>query len=351
MRHLATVQTVLSLEPIPNADAIVVARVLGWAVVVKKGQFAVGDRIVYCEIDSLLPERPEFEFLRASSFKPAVDTAEFARPAGFRIKTARLRGQVSQGICLPLDVLPAGTASEIGAVVTDVLGIAKFESPPPVGMGGRVLGGFPGFLPKTDETRIQVLPGVLERYRGAVFGVTEKLDGTSFTAYLRGGRFGVCSRNLEPDPTDGTNLHAAAARRLELDRKMRAFRDAHGFDFAVQGEVIGPGIQGNKYGLRATELRVFNVLDLSAGRLLDRDRQAAAVAELGLTAVPDLGSITLAHTVDELVASAAGWSALNPRTKREGLVVRPFAEVYDADVGGRLSFKVINPQFLLAYDE
>src|SRR5262249_31729418 len=95
MRKLAIIQTVNAVEPMPNADAIEKVGVLGWWVVVKKGEHRPGNKIVYCEIDSLLPERPEFEFLRASSFKPAqVDaTVGTVLPAGFRIKTIKLRGQ------------------------------------------------------------------------------------------------------------------------------------------------------------------------------------------------------------------------------------------------------------------
>ena len=159
MRRLASIQTVNAVEPIPNADAIEKIRVLGWWVVAKKGEHKPGDKVVYCEIDSLLPERPEFEFLRASSFKPAQTDAAGAAilPAGFRIKTVKLRGQVSQGICFPLSILPPGAPTEEGADVTDLLGVRKWEPPLPVGMGGKVKGRFPGFLPKTDETRVQVL--------------------------------------------------------------------------------------------------------------------------------------------------------------------------------------------------
>jgi len=174
MRKLASIQVVNAAEPIANADAIERIRVLGWWVVVKKGEFKPGDRLVYCEIDSLLPERPEFEFLRANSFKPAVtdDAGVPVQPAGFRIKTVKLRGQVSQGICFPLSVLPPGAPTDEGADVTDALAVRKWEPPVPVGMGGRVKGGFPGYLPKTDETRVQVLEPVLERHRGKLFYVT-----------------------------------------------------------------------------------------------------------------------------------------------------------------------------------
>ncbi|WP_020469469.1 hypothetical protein [Zavarzinella formosa] len=122
MRKLASIQTVNAIEPIPNADVIEKVRVLGWWTVAKKGDHKPGDKLAYCEIDSLLPERPEFEFLRPSSFKP-VQTD----PAGFRIKTIKLRGQVSQGICFPLSILPPGTEVEEGTDVTDVLGVRKWE--------------------------------------------------------------------------------------------------------------------------------------------------------------------------------------------------------------------------------
>ena len=352
MRKLASIQSITALEPIPKADAIEVAHVLGWRVVVKRGEFRPGDHVVYCEIDSLLPIRPEFEFLRPNSFKAEiVEGGELRQRAGFRIKTVKLRGQVSQGICFPPSILPAGSPTEEGADVSELLGVIKYEPPVPAGMGGRVKGGFPGFLPKTDEIRVQVLESILERHRGRSFAITEKLDGTSFTAFLRAGEFGICSRNQWLDETDPTSVFARLAKSLDLPAKLAAARTRFGYDLAVQGEVIGPGIQGNKYALRAVTLRVFNVLDLDSGRLVDRANSGEVLSVAGLVPVPELGELTLIHTVDELVQFAIGVSALNPRTQREGIVLRPPVEEYDPDVGGRLSFKVINPQFLLTYDE
>ena len=353
MRKLASIQTVNAVESIPNADAIEKIRVLGWWIVVKKGEHQPGDRLVYCEIDSLLPERPEFEFLRASSFKPAQTDATGATilPAGFRIRTVRLRGQVSQGICFPLSILPPGSPTDEGADVTDLMGVLKWEPPLPVGMGGKVKGQFPGFLPKTDETRVQILEPVLERHRGKTFYVTEKLDGTSFTAFVRQGEFGICSRNLWMDETDESNLLVRVAKGMKLEEKLRVARERLGYDLAVQAEVIGPGIQKNKYGLPAVTLRVFSVLNVDAFRLLDHPAKMEALAEMGFEPVPQLGTIVLDHTVDQLVAFSEGVSDLNPKVQREGVVLRPLAEEYDEDVGGRLSFKVINPKFLLKYDE
>lgn len=353
MRKLASIQIVNGVEPIPGADAIERVRVLGWWVVAKKGEHRPGDRIVYCEIDSLLPERPEFEFLRASSYKPAQTDAAgtVTLPAGFRIKTVRLRGQVSQGICFPLSILPAGAPTDEGADVTDLLGVLKWEPPLPVGMGGKIKGPFPGFLPKTDETRVQVLESVLARNRGKTFYMTEKLDGSSFTAFLRQGEFGLCSRNLWMDEADESNVLARVAKSLRLEEKLRAARERLGFDLAIQAEVIGPGIQKNKYGLKEVTLRVFSVLNVDAYRLVDHPAKLAVLAEIGLESVPQLGTIALDHTVDQLVALSEGASALHPQVQREGIVLRPLAEEYDEEIGGRLSFKVINPRFLLKYDE
>jgi RNA ligase (TIGR02306 family) len=352
MRKLASIQTVTSIEPIPNADAIERFRVLGWWIVGKKGEVRVGDRIVYCEIDSLLPERTEFEFLRSNCFKPALlDGDTVLQRAGFRIKTIKLRGQVSQGICFPLAILPQDRSYEVGDDVTDLLGIIKYEPPAPVGMSGMIKGPFPGFLPKTDETRVQVLEHVLQQYRGQTFFITEKLDGTSFTAFLRDDQFGLCSRNLWLDETDSSNLFVRLAQTLNLPEKLRRIRDNFGFQPAIQGEVIGPGIQKNKYGLGHVDLRVFSLIDIDQYSLVDREIMLSAMEQAGLTSVPQLGEIVLGHTIDELVEMAIGRSQLNANAHREGLVFRPAQEVHEATLGGRLSFKVINPQFLLKYDE
>ena len=352
MRKLASIQTVNAAEPIPNADAIEKIRVLGWWVVVKKGEFQPGDKLVYCEIDSLLPERAEFEFLRPNCYKPAQTdgTGAIIQPAGFRIKTIKLRGQVSQGICFPLSILPAGTLTDEDTDVTEALTVRKWEPPQTFGMGGRVKGTFPGFLPKTDETRVQVLEKVIERHRGLTFYMTEKLDGTSFTAFLREGEFGVCSRNMLLDTTDEASVLVRVAKRLGLEERLRALSAARGFEVAIQGEVIGLGVQQNKYALPEVTLRVFNVFDVTAYRFLDHANMLAAVAEMGLEAVPQLGMVVLNHTVDELIALSEGTSVLNAKAQREGIVLRPLAEVEDPYLG-RLSFKAINPKFLLKYDE
>jgi len=164
-------------------------------------------------------------------------------------------------------------------------------------------------------------------------------------------QFGVCSRNLWMDETDAANMLVRVAKRLKLEDGLRAVQAQHGFEPAIQAEVIGPGIQKNKYELNEVSLRVFNVIDLGAGQFVDHAAALAIVQEMGLEAVPQLGTIVLNHSVDSLVAMSEGVSVLNRKVQREGIVLRPLVEEYDADLGGRLSFKAINPKFLLKYDE
>jgi len=318
----------------------------------QKGEFHVGDRVVYCEIDSLLPERDEFEFLRASCFKPAItDGDREIRRAGFRIKTVKLRGQVSQGICFPLEILPPAAPQQEGADVTEQLGIEKYEPPIPAGMTGRVKGGFPGFLTKTDETRVQLLEGALQRYRGKTFCVTEKVDGTSLTVFLRDGQFGICSRNQWLDESDDGNALIRLSRELKLEQGLKQIQTNCGFQPAIQGEVIGPGVQKNKYRLTAHALCVFNVFNIEEYRLVDHAQMLDVLDEVGLSSVPQLDSIVLNHTVDEFVELSKGVSVLNRKMQREGIVIRPPAEEHEPTIGGRLSFKVVNPNFLIKYDE
>ena len=352
MRQLASIQVIESVDPIPGADAIEKARVLGWNVVVKRGEHKPGDRVVYCEIDSLLPERPEFEFLRPSCYKSPIanGAGDVLLRGGFRIKTIKLRGQVSQGICFPLGVLPAGAPCEVGADVTDALGIVKWEMPEELGgVRGLPRSTFPIGIPKTDETRVQNLGGLLHACRGQTFVVTEKLDGSSFTAFVRGDEFGVCSRNQLLDPADMSHAFCVLAARLGLAEKMRAKQVNGVGDFAIQGEVIGPKIQGNKYGLDECRLYVFDGFWIAAGCHMSPFAQQGLTAEMGLLSVPDLGAFTLAHSIDEIVAMSEGKSVLNPKIEREGIVLRPLVPGFD-DRGNRVSFKAINPKFLLKYE-
>lgn len=227
MRQLATIRKIASIRPIKGADLIEVAQIDGWECVVQRGEFWVGERIVYIEVDSIVPERPEFEFLRDRKF---------------RVRTIKLRGQVSQGLVLPLSILPPGTSTNLGADVTDALGIKKYD--PETQQEAALLtrqpekpknpiirflmrfgwykklfvkpkrkGGFPDWIVKTDENRIQNLSTLfdIERKKGTKFSVTEKMDGQSATYFLRRlskrkYEFGVCSRNIRLGSPDNNSL-------------------------------------------------------------------------------------------------------------------------------------------------
>ncbi len=335
MRKLATIQKIKDLQPIAGADRIERATVLGWHVVVKKGDFQVGDYCVYCEIDSLLPEKPEFEFLR---------------PRKFRIKTVRLRKQISQGIAFPTSILDDYEDVEIkeGADVADLIGVKKYEPPIPITMGGNVKGAFPGFIPKTDEIRIQSMPDVLTRSenRGKRCYVTEKIDGTSATYYLKDGEFGVCSRNLELRESE-KNIHWIASRQYDLAARLRGLNQ----NIAIQVEIIGPKIQKNKYALAKPQLMVFNVFDINRYEFLSYEDFVSFTETLKLETVPILRDdyVLGQDDVDSLVRMSEGKSVVNPKILREGIVIRSVVETRDPEIG-RLSFKVINPLFLLKFE-
>jgi len=329
-RALAHIERIRSIEPIEGADKIEKSTILGWEVVIKKEEFKVGDLVVYIEIDSILPEREEFEFLRDRKF---------------RIKTIRLRGQVSQGIAFPLTILPDGIQIEEGLDVTEALNIHKYEPPIPAQLSGIVKGAFPSFIPKTDETRIQSVPDVLVRHKGKVFFISEKLDGTSATFYLRDGEFGVCSRNLELRETD-KNTFWIIARRDDIESKLKAC----GRNVAVQGEVIGPGIQKNRYKLKQPSLFIFNVFYIDNYKYADFKEFTEFAKNYRFDAVPILNTeYVLDNTVDELVELSKGTSTLNAEIQREGIVMRTLIECQDEELG-RLSFKVVNPEYLLKFE-
>ena len=330
MRQLASIQRIKALESIENADAILKATVLGWQLVVKKGDFEVGDLCVYCEIDSLMPNRPEFEFLK---------------PRGMRIRTVRLRGQISQGICFPLSILPKNAPNTEGSDVTELLDITKYEPPIPASLAGVMKGGFPSFIPKTDETRVQVLEDLLDKYKGEKCFVTEKLDGSSATYYVKNREFGVCSRNLELLES-ADNTYWKLARELDIENKLKSLNG----NFAIQGELIGEGVQGNKYALKGQKLFFFNVFNIDSYQYLGFEDFKNTLEMLNFDSVPILEKgYLLENDVPKLVEKALGKSVLKGDVHREGIVIRLLNEANESI--GRVSFKSINPEFLLKYND
>ena len=335
-RKMASIRAIDNIKPIEGADAIECAMIGGWSVVVKKGEFEVGQLAVYCEIDSWIPTE------LAPFLSKGKEPREFEGIKGERLRTVKLRGQLSQGLLLPLEPTCANIASELfeGLDVSFPLNIIKWERPMNAQLAGMARGNFPSLIPKTDQERVQNLTkeinnAIESRLR---FEVTEKLEGSSMTVYMIHGEFGVCSRNLDLKETEG-NSFWSTARRDDIEAKMRAV-DEH-WDFAIQGELIGPGIQGNIYKLSKPEFRVFDVYNIQTGGYLDPEARRALIDRMGLLHVPVLTTFMMAIPVADLLTLADGKSVMGDITGpwREGLVFK--------EANGGMSFKAISNKYLL----
>lgn len=333
MRKLASIQKIKNIEAIEGADAIEKASVLGWQLVIRKGEFNIGDLCVYIEIDSVLPDRPEFELIRAKSN---------------RIKTIKLRGQISQGICFPLSILPEGVDIVEDLDVTNILNVTKYEPPIPANLAAAMKGFFPSFMPKTDETRVQVLESFIVKYAGTACYITEKLDGSSATFYVKDKEFGVCSRNLDLLYNESNSMWKFAMEN-KLEEKLKALNK----NMAIQGEIIGEGIQKNKYKLKGQTVYFFNVFDVDAYKYLSLSETKFLLKELNLKMVPVVDeNYVLESSVENVIEKSKMKSLLNKDTIAEGIVIRPLEEIIDKFIlQGRISFKAINPDFLIKYDE
>ena len=332
MRKLARIEEITNIQPIEGADAIELAMIKGWNVVVKKNEFKIGDKCVYFEIDSFLPLKEEFEFLRKTSYKKLSDGTE-----GFRLKTIKFRGQISQGLALPVSILKEKQKDfKSGDDVSEITGVIKYEPPAPASLCGEIKGPHPSFFPKTDEERIQNLTEYYSGWHDLDFYVTEKLDGTSMSAYLNNGDFGICTRNNEIKE-DKSITYWKVAEELNLKEKLSSLP----YNAAIQGELIGEGIQTNFYKLRGQTVKFFDVFNIDEKRYLFYEELLATIKKLGLDIVPVTNEcFKLPKTVEELIRYADGKSTIKPEADREGIVLRTKKDK-------RVSFKVISNHFLL----
>ena len=341
-RKLASIRRVSEILPIEGADSIEIAKVDGWQCVVKKGDFKAGDIGVYFEIDSVLPEREEFEFMRARHF---------------RVRTIKLRKQLSQGLMMPLSIL-GNTGEEvfIGADVTQRLGVVKYEPAIPATLAGQIKGSFPAFIEKTDQERCQNLVAEIAEAveKGTLFEITEKLDGTSMTVYLNEGEFGVCSRNLDQKRAENPDENSTfwkVAIGMGLEDAMKKV----GRNIALQGELIGPGIQKNRYKLDKQQFMIFDVYDIDAKRHLTPSERFEVLAQVfdadpaAMTHVPVIHDrVPVNLTVAEMLTQADGVSKLAD-TPREGLVFKShdLRKTHESQTGMIFHFKAISNEFLL----
>jgi len=341
-RKLATIRVISRLKPIKDADLIEVAVIDGWEVVIKKGEFNIGDLCVYFEIDSWIPHE------LAPFLSKGKEPREYKGVKGERLKTIKLKGQISQGLALPIDALQLGTfvpeLSNENNDVTELLNILKWEREIPAQLRGKMAGNFPSFIPKTDQERIQNYAKYLPE-ESQLWEVTEKLDGSSMTVFRNTVNdevhMGVCSRNYELKMDDTDNAFVSTTIKLNIHEKI----NLHNLNIAIQGELIGPGIQGNSYNLSETDFYVFDIFDIDAQKYYTPERRQFICNLLNIKHVPVFANYETDDrtTVSELLTFAEGESKLNPKTQREGLVFKNIDYT-------KSSFKAISNKWLLKND-
>ena len=335
-RKLATVRVIEEIKFIEGADKICAYRIGGWWVVDQIDKYTIGSMVVFVEVDSFVPHE------LAPFLSKGKEPREYEGIKGERLRTIKLKGQLSQGLILSLEhcvnVLGSSPARfDEGVDATEWLRVIKWERPISPQLVGLIRGNFPSEIPKTNQERIQNLTREYSELQKHQWAVTEKLDGTSVTFYLdREGNFHVCSRNIDLKQ-DENNLYWKMAIDLDIERKMLELNCK---GLALQGEIIGEGIQGNQYK-RKPVLHLFDIYDAEFGNYLSFDTLHAVAFNLGLQVAPVVGRDfpLMDYTIEGLLKYAEGASQLNG-SQREGLVFQclDFPEN---------SFKVISNQWLL----
>jgi RNA ligase (TIGR02306 family) len=361
-RALATITRIRATFPIEGADNIeaVTMTTNGWTCVAKKGDFQVGDYGVYFEIDSFLPKEERYAFLEGK-YNKVFNGAE-----GYRLKTIKLRGQISQGLVLPMSDFPEIAVRAEGRNMTDILKVQLYELPTTEGQPNAVGGKFPSFIWKTDQERFQSLSDrQIAKLYNKNYEVTEKIDGRSATYYVYNGHFGICSRNLEltrkPKKgffawlkswfcketcnTDSMGCYGQMAKKYNIEKALTEWCITNNCNIAIQGEIVGPGIQENRLKLKEVGFYVFDIFDIDKQVRVDCLSRQYIVEQLGLRHVPIIDvSFKLdfqeGYCIADLINQADGKSELSDQ-KREGLVYKQRGEVQGA------TFKIISNAYLL----
>jgi RNA ligase (TIGR02306 family) len=357
-RKLASLCTVDTVSPIENADMLEVVTLVGkcWKIVNRKGDLKAGDRVVYFEIDSFLPVgNPNFEFLRDRCYKKFTHNDEIIGE-GFRVKTIKLRGVVSQGLVMPCSAFELIlSVLEDGYDLTDIIGVKNYDTlkeEMDMLQGkmccGNHAGSFPSFIPKTDEERIQNLSFMFTdpEYKEMEFEETDKYDGSSHTTFFApmtrpDNPFGVCSRRFELKLDDEKSDFVKVALALELDKKLPAY----GREIAIQAELVGPGMNGNKDKYTEKDIHVYKVWDILNQKFLTPDERYQVCRDLGLkhVKVNAIGKKVFAEldTMDKMLAY------VDDKTEKGNILEGRVWKSMD----GKLSFKCINNRYLLKQAE
>jgi len=330
MRELATIRQIGAVITIEGADSICSYVVDGWNLVDRKGKYQLEDLVIYCEIDSWIPESIA-PFLTKSS----KGAKTYKGVVGNLLKTAKLRGTLSQGLLL--DPAEHGISDLfIDMDVTDDLGIILYDRDEEIRVkyAGNAFGAFPTDIPKTGLERVQNIYNKLDWFKDAEeYDVTVKLDGTSCTMYHDGTELRVCSKNINLK-RDDTNLYWQAASWGCGELIERLFNTGAG-RYAIQGEIVGPGIQGNRHHLKAQEFRVYNFRNLETGGNLSFPYILEIASTYGFSTVPYYGPMSLSRfsSLTELL------QFVDDADVGEGLVFK----------NSKFQFKALSNNYLLKY--
>ena len=343
MRKLASIQRIWNIEPIEGADKIEVASVLGWKCVVNKGQFNKMDLAVYFEVDSFLPIREEFEFLRGSSYRNSQILGE-----GYRLHTMKFKGQISQGLLLPISLFSELNEDiKLGEDVTELLNIRKWEIEERVTTGGTIKGLLPHDVPHTDETRIQAEPGLIDEFKGVEFYISTKMDGSSHSISVDEDGVHITGHNYEYKDDDSNDFFVYAKKNGYVDRILEFYKTNGLKLLTIQGEFCGPGIQANPIKLFKPEWYVFTIRE--NGERVGLVRMLEICEKLGIKTVPieeiafDLPSKY--PSVESLLERAEG--KYETGSIKEGIVIRPTKPIFSKTISASLSMKVVSNSYLL----
>jgi RNA ligase (TIGR02306 family) len=349
-RNMARIVQIDNIIPHTNADSLEIAKISGWQVVVKKGEFKKGDHAVYAEIDSWIPETlcpwltPSGHFAKT-----------FENVPGNLLRTRQFRGELSQGLLLPLSIHPELLGEDCPSVDTDVsdmLGIMKWEQPLPSNMQDGTRGNFPRIGIKTEEIRIQnCFRTVMEKIQNedVRWEIEEKIDGSSMSVINFDGEQHICSRNMELDSESESNIFSIMARKTNILSLLKKYDRP----IQISGELIGGKIQGNPYKLSPGDYRwvIYDIYDLERKVRLTPDERYHVLEKIQDPEYPDFfkyaqlvpvidGDFDMTdHTVQSLLELAEGSSVLNIDVMREGVVIKCKNQPF--------TFKVISNSYLL----
>lgn len=355
MRKLVTVRKITDIQPIDGADRIEEVWVDGWSVVCQKGIHTIGDTVLYFELDSFLPQSDA----RFESFMK-FGTRTFDGGVGHRIKTVRLKGVYSQGVIMPLSEFPEITSAEEDTDYSEAIGIVKWEAPQERGEGmgyqGDKKGEFPWFIRKSDQERIQNLYGKLtQTHRDKEFVGTLKMDGSSITVgYVMGERydnkgFFYCSRNQElkiPEVLSDPNYKLEeqgkffqGAVNSDLFSKSKELHELFGSYYAIQGELVGAGVQGNFEKFDTYQVFAYNIFDIEKQEYVDYQTFETMAEAVKLQIVPKVygANKVLIHELKDILEWSNIGKVLNA-AYIEGIVWK--------QVNGDCQFKAINNFYL-----